>query len=143
MATTAAFAATPKNSTGAVGTGVGAISVANTNRDGTGTMATVYTAGASGARLDAIDVIPTATMAANDVVRLFITSGGITKLVHELAMTAQTLSATQAATGITVSEIYNGLVRPKLFVLEANAILKASTHAGQAYNVVPRIAGDL
>jgi hypothetical protein len=47
MATTPAFAATPNNSAVDVVT-------ANTNRDGTGTIATVFTAGASGSKIEEI-----------------------------------------------------------------------------------------
>jgi hypothetical protein len=47
MASSPAFAATPRNEAASVST-------ANTNRDGTGTIATVLTAGASGSKIEEI-----------------------------------------------------------------------------------------
>ena len=47
MASTPNYAATPL-------VGVAAISTANTNRDGTGTLGTVVTAGSSGSRIDGV-----------------------------------------------------------------------------------------
>src|SRR5262245_28446997 len=49
MATAPAFAATPRCSSVSV-------SAANTNRDGTGTIATVFTAGASGSKIEEVVV---------------------------------------------------------------------------------------
>ena len=47
MASAPAFAATVK-------TAVGSVATANTNRDGTGTIATIFSAGSSGSRLDLV-----------------------------------------------------------------------------------------
>jgi len=49
MASSAQFAATPK-------IGSASISTANPNRDGTGTVATLFTAGASGSRIDSLSI---------------------------------------------------------------------------------------
>jgi hypothetical protein len=49
MATSPAFAATPNN-------GAASLSTANTNRDGTGTIATVWTAGANGGKVEELVV---------------------------------------------------------------------------------------
>lgn len=132
MASTAQYATTPKN-------GVAQVSVANTNRDGTGTLSTVFTAGASGSRLDALVVQATSTTTAG-IVRFFISNdGGTTKrLVGEVAVTAATPSATVLAFSTTVTSGFmaNGLV------LQANAILYASTHNAETFNIIPVFAGD-
>lgn len=137
MATSAQYATTPKN-------GVAQVSTANTNRDGTGTLATVFTAGTSGSRIDALQIQATSTTTAG-MIRFFISNdAGTTKrLVGEVAVTAITPSGTVAAfsstigTGITGSFLYKGLV------MEASAILYASTHNAETFNIIPIIAGNL
>jgi hypothetical protein len=67
VASTPAFAATPK--IGAV-----AVSTANTNRDGTGTIATVVTAASSGTKITSIAVIATGDPA-DSVVNIYLYDG--------------------------------------------------------------------
>ena len=86
MATAPAFAATPRYA-------AGLLSAANTNRDGTGTVVTVFTSGASGSRVDRIDVVATATTTAG-VVRIFVYDGSAYHLWKEQLVTAITPSAT-------------------------------------------------
>lgn len=50
MSGTPAFASTPNNAAGSIG------ATGNTNRDGTGTITTIFTAGASGSKIDEIVV---------------------------------------------------------------------------------------
>lgn len=135
MATTASFASTPKNN-GA------AISGANTNRDGTGNTGTVYTAGTSGSRIDSIIIQATGTTTAG-MIRFFIsTDGGSTKrLIGEIPVIAITpgtsIPAWQAlVTSQNASFMQNGLI------LQANAILYASTNNAEAFNVIALNAGD-
>lgn len=132
MATQAQYVATPKN-------GVAQVSTANTNRDGTGTLSTVYTAGASGSRIDALVVQATGTTTAG-MVRFFISNdGGTTKrLVGEVSVTAATPSATVQAFSTTVTTGFMA----KGLVMQANAILYASTEKAETFNIVPVIAGD-
>ena len=135
MATSASFAATPKN-TGA------AISTANTGRDGSGTLGTVYTAGASGSRIDSIVVQATGTTTAG-MIRFFLSidAGTTKRLIGEVPVVAVTASATvpvwQALlTSQNSSFLQNGLV------LQASAILYAATNNAESFNVVAVNAGD-
>jgi hypothetical protein len=66
------------------------ISTANTNRDGTGTLGVVYTAGPSGARIDKINTQASATTTAG-MVRYYITKGR-----PGLTVTSVTFSTTTA-----------------------------------------------
>ena len=67
MASTPAFAATPR-------LGVALLSVANTNRDGSGNIETVLAAGSAGARLERIVIAARGTTTAG-MVRLFVHNG--------------------------------------------------------------------
>lgn len=136
MASTAQYVATPKN-------GVAQVSTANTNRDGTGTLATVYTAGTNGSRIDALQIQAAATTTAG-MVRFFISNdGGTTKrLVGEVAITAITPSATVAAFNTTIGNGITGSFLSKGLVMQASAILYASTHNAETFNIIPVIAGD-
>ena len=108
-----------------------AISTANTNRDGsTGTYGTVMTASASGSRVDRINITATGTTTAG-MVRLFLG----TALIKEVPVVAITPSATQPAWSVEVV-FENGLI------LEAAAVLKASTHNAEAFNVTVISGGD-
>src|SRR5262249_27101643 len=60
MAATPAFVGTPR-------TWLGQVSAANTNRDGTGTLVDIVSAGALGSRLDQIEVVAIATTTAGVV----------------------------------------------------------------------------
>lgn len=137
MATSASFAATPKN-----GTLTTQLTVANTGRDGTGTLVTVLTAGASGSRIDSIMVQATGTTTAG-MIRFFISndSGTSKRLIGEVPVLAQTASATVPVwrallTSQNSSFLQNGLV------LQANAILYAATNNAETFNVVLLNAGD-
>lgn len=94
--TTPIFPLTPKVSWGA-------LSAANTAKDGTGTVVTVFTAGANGSRIDQIKVRALGTNAAT-VLRLFVNNGltnatpANNALVHEITVAATTLSETAALT---------------------------------------------
>ena len=127
MASNAQFVGTPKN-------GVAQVTVANTALDGTGTLATVYTAGATGARIDSLLVQATGTTAAG-MIRLFISDGSANRLIMELPVVAVTPSATIPAWSAVVNF-------PKALVLQANWLLKASTHNAQTFNIIPTVAGD-
>lgn len=72
------------------------ISTANPNRDGTGAMGTVLTAGASGSLIEVIRVKATGTTTAG-IVRLFKHDGTNARLWREILVTAITPSATVAA----------------------------------------------
>jgi hypothetical protein len=94
--TTPVFTGTPH--TAYISTGVNA----NTALDGTGTVATVYTAGANGSIVQAITCLCMGTSVAT-VLRLFINNGSTNvtasnnALVAEIAIPANTLSQTAAS----------------------------------------------
>lgn len=124
MANSPIFLGTPKSSSVA-------ISTANTNRDGsTGTYGTIHTAGASGARIDTLNITATSTTTAG-MVRLFVG----TALIREIPVVAITPSSTQPAWTADVS-FENGLV------LGASTVLKANTNNAESFNVTITNGGD-
>lgn len=131
MSTSAAFAATPN-------TGVVQIATANTNRDGSGTVGTLLTAGASGSRVERIDIKATGTTTAG-MVRIYIQDASANvRLWKEVSVSALTPSATvQAfAASIDCSLPGNALWLPATF------LLKASTHNAETFNLFA-VAGNL
>jgi len=122
MAATINFAATPR--VGAVN-----ISTANTNRDGTGTVGTVITAGASGTRIERIRVQATGTTTAG-VVRLFLHDGTNFWPLEEILISAVTPSGTVAA---FTGSITFGDTRP--LTLPASWSIRASTHNAETFCV--------
>ena len=114
----------------------GQVATANTNRDGTGTLATIATGVAAGTLVYSVRVQATVTTTAG-MVRLFIsTDGGTTKrLVDEIPISAVTVAAnTPAFSDVRVYE--------HLFLPSTNAVLYASTHNAEAINVLAS-CGDL
>lgn len=100
---------------------IGSLATANTNRDGSGTIATIYTAGSSGSRIDHIDIQSYGTVTAG-VIRLYIHDGSTAFLWKEILVAATTPSATVAAWSSTVdcSLAANLLVLPNLYSLRAS-----------------------
>lgn len=126
MATAAQYAATPRSASGQV-------TVANTNRDGTGTIVTVFTAGASGSRVDDIWIVATGTVTAG-VVRLFVNDGTNTRLWQEIMVTATTPSTTQ--------QVFNTALFNQALILPNGWSLRASTNNAETFNVIVSRAGD-
>jgi hypothetical protein len=105
-----------------------AISIANTNRDGSGTIGTVFTADATdGSGLIRIDICATGTTTAG-VVRLFIHNGSSYFLWREILVGAITPSASVAAFQRRIN------LDPDL-PLAAGWSLRASTHNAETFNV--------
>lgn len=115
---------------------VAAISTANTNRDGSGTIGTILTAGANGTQVDHIDITATGATTAG-VVRLFIHNGSTAFLWKEVLVGAITPSTTVAVFQQTVdcSAAGNALFLPSGFSL------RASTHNAETFNVAA-VGGD-
>jgi hypothetical protein len=126
MATTAQYAST-------VRAAVAQVSTANTNRDGTGTIVTVLTAGSSGSRVDDIWVVATGTTTAG-VVRLFINDGTNTRLWQELLVAAITPS--------TTVQVFNTALFNQALILPSGYSLRASTNNAETFNVIVTRAGD-
>lgn len=125
MATDPQFAATP-------GLEHGQVSTANTNRDGTGTIATILTAGANGTKIEEVTVIATGATTAG-MVRLYLHDGTNARLFDEFGVPAVTPSASVACWRQT--RTYTNLVLP------TGWSLRASTHNAETFNV-ECFAGD-
>lgn len=126
MSSAASYASSPR--TAAV-----SISTANTARNGTGTLGTVLTAGASGSRIETLTITATGTTTAG-MVRLFLYDGTTYYLWREVQVSAKTPSATESTFTSTLSAL--GLV------LGDGWSLRASTHNAEAFNVLATLAGD-
>ena len=126
MATQAQYASVPK-------VGVGQISTANTNRDGTGTIGTVFTAGANGSRIDMIDLQATATTTAG-MIRLFVHNGTNAILIGELPVTAVTPSGTLPAWSAQLNT--NTMTQLLPITIPTGWSLRASTNNAEAFNIV-------
>src|SRR2546430_1563628 len=85
------------------------ISTANTNRDGTGTLGTLLTAGSSGSRIEHIQIMGVGTVTAG-VVRIFIDDGTNKRLWREISVTATTPSGTVVGFSTTVDCSYLAVV---------------------------------
>ena len=126
MATSAQYAATSR--TAAV-----AISTANPNRNGTGTIATVFSAGANGSRIDDITIQATGTVTAG-VVRLYLYNGTTQFLLKEILVTATTPSTTVQAWSFSLVNL--------ALILQNGWSLTASTNNAETFNVLVTRAGD-
>jgi hypothetical protein len=131
MAVTATpiFVQTPK-------VAIGSLATANTNRDGSGTIATVYTAGSNGSRIEHVDIAAYGTTTAG-VVRLYIHDGSTAHLWKEILVTAITPSATIAVWSNRVDCSGPSAV---LF-LQSGYSLRASTHNAENFRVTA-VGGD-
>jgi hypothetical protein len=120
MASSPVYVGTPK-------TWQAALSAANTNRDGSGTLVDAVSGGSSGSRLDKVRIAASGTTTAG-VIRLFVYDGTNTYLIKEVLVTAVTPSATVA--------VWEGEVDLDGLVLPTNAWkLRASTHNAESFKV--------
>jgi len=121
MATQPAFATTPR-------IGMGQVTTANTNRDGTGTITTILTGVAAGTRINEIVIEATATTTAG-MVRLYLHDGTNARLFDEFVVTAITAAASTAVYRAT--KTYDNLV-----LSSASWSIRASTHNTETFNVI-------
>ncbi|MES2030826.1 MAG: hypothetical protein V4477_16725 [Pseudomonadota bacterium] len=121
------FVGTPK-------TFQGALSTANTNRDGSGTITTLVTGGSLGTRIDRIKTIAAGTVTAG-VVRFFLSDGTNTRLFKERLVTAITPSA-------TVAVFEDEITFADALIIPTGWTLKASTHNAEAFNLFAH-GGDI
>lgn len=131
MATQPQYAATPR-------CGIGQVSVANTARDGTGTIATIFTAGANGSRIDAIDIKAVGTTTAG-MIRLFIHDGANARLLTEVPVTAITPSGTLPSW--EAQHNTNTMTQVLPLVLPTGYSLRAATNNAETFNVIA-LGGD-
>lgn len=125
MASTAQFASTPK-------VGIVNISTANTNRDGTGTIGTVFTAGAGGSRIDKISIQARATTTSG-MIRLFIHDGSTSFLFKEVPVIAITPAASVPAFQYSLSQEIDAVLP---IVLPTGYSLRASTEKAENFNII-------
>jgi len=114
---------------GTMNLGVAAIATANTNRDGTGTIGTIFTAGAQGSRVHRIRVKASVTTTAG-MVRIFIHNGSAYFLYLEIPVTALTPSATVEAFSYELD-----LPNEDAILLPTGYTIRASTHNAENFNV--------
>lgn len=137
MATSAQFIGSPRSA-------AATLSTANTAFDGTGTIQTVFTAGASGARIERVVVEATTTTTAG-LVSLFFSSDSAANtaanvhLYDQVPVTAITPSATVAPFGA----VRSNETAPSLWplILGPGQTLRASTTIAQNIRVVA-VGGD-
>jgi hypothetical protein len=123
MATTPNFASTPV-------IGMAQVNTANTNRDGTGAMATLLTGASSGTVVNSVRIVAAGTTTSG-VIRLFLHDGANTRLFQEIIVPAITPSATQAVFSRTVQFLY-----PDTLILpSASWQLRVSTNNAETFNV--------
>ena len=127
MATTAQYASTVRSA-------VAQVTTANTNRNGTGTIVTVFTGGSSGSRIDDISIVATGTTTAG-VVRLFLNDGTTSYLWQEILVSAITPSTTVAVWSST-------LLNQALLLASSSWSLRASTNNSETFNILVTRAGD-
>jgi hypothetical protein len=130
MGINANYASTPRAA-------LGQVSTANTARDGTGTLATIFTAGitagSSGSRIDDIKIQATGTTTAG-AVRLFLHDGTNARLYDEILVPAITPS--------TTVEAFSAMLVNQAIVLPNGWSLRASTNNAETFNVIVSRAGD-
>ena len=120
MAAEPAFAVTPRLASVNVAT-------ANTNRDGTGTVATLITGASTGTRIAEIVCQARVTTTAG-MVRIFLYDGNTYRFFDEVAIAAATVSA--SVKGTRVSTLYNNLVLPS-----ASWSIVVATHNAESIDV--------
>jgi hypothetical protein len=120
MASSPAYTATPR-------TERATISAANTNRDGTGTIVNLFTAGTNGSRVERITICATATTTAG-MVRFYLFDGTNTDLWREIPITAISPNGTVPAYYMQLS----GLA----LILSPNKSLKVSTNNAESFRII-------
>lgn len=127
MATSPNFAGSPR-------LGSAALSTANTNRDGTGTIVTLLSAGASGSRIDGIVIQATATTTAG-MVRLFLHDGTTARLYDEVPVLAVTPGASVPAWSATLGNNAPLASGRYPLMLPSGFSLRASTHNAEVFSI--------
>ena len=132
MATSAQYAATPK-------IGSATLTTADTSLTAPTTVGTVLTAGASGTRIDYIDIQGVATTVAG-LINLFIFDGTNYFLWTQVPVIAVTSSTTAPAFQSTLSSNVNSNIMP--LILPTGYSLRATTSVAQTGVRVTALGGD-
>lgn len=120
MAASPAYTATPR-------TERAALSTANTNRDGTGTIVNLFTAGANGSRVERITVCATGTTTAG-MIRFYLFDGTNTDLWLEVSVNAITPSGTTKSFYIQLGSLS--------FILSNGKSIRASTNNAESFRII-------
>lgn len=107
-------------------TALGAVSTANSNLDGTGTLSLILTAGAYGTLIKTV-TIKARGDTTNGMVRFFIYDGSNKRLISEVEIPAVTKSSTDPTFTITI---------PADFALKSGWKLYASTEKSETFNII-------
>ena len=132
MATSAQYASTPK-------IGSALLTTADTSLTAPSTVSTVFTAGASGSRIDYIDVQGVATTSAG-LINLFIFDGTNYFLYTQIPVQAVTSSTTAPAFQVVISSNTNANILP--INLPTGYSLRATTAVAQTGVRVTALGGD-
>jgi hypothetical protein len=132
MATSAQYAATPK-------IGSATLTTADTSLTAPTTVSTILTAGASGTRIDYIDVQGVATTVAG-LINLFIFDGTNYILWAQVPVIAVTSSTTAPAFQSTLSSNVNANLMP--LIIPTGYSLRATTSVAQTGVRVTAMGGD-
>lgn len=130
MSSAASYAATPRFE-------IAQISTANTNFDGTGTITTLFTAGANGSRVDSLGVQAVGNTTAG-AIKIFYrkTSADTWRLIWSIAVPAVTVNV---ATGVLPWVWSLGSMN---WIFTAGAQIGIATHNAEAFNSYIFDAGD-
>jgi hypothetical protein len=107
--------------------GVGQVTVANANRDGTGALVSIVTGATHGTLIERVTIQAIVTTTAG-MVRLFLDDTSNVRMIKEILVTAITASGTVAAFSYDWTP-------PSDLILPSTWILKASTENAEAMNV--------
>jgi len=127
MASAPVFVGVPK-------TWQAALSAANTNRDGTGSLVTLVSAGASGSRVDSLAIIASGATSAG-AIRFFL-NDGINKYLRKERLVPAIAPSTAIAVHEDEVSFSNGLVLPPGWSL------MAATHNAELFKVFAQ-GGDI
>lgn len=130
MSTSPQFAAIPNTSAITIAT-------ANTARNGTGTIGTIFTAGSNGSRIDKIVIHAQATVTAG-AIRFFIHDGTSYFLFKEIPVVATTPAATTPAFSAVLSQEIEATLP---LILPPGYSLRASTEKSESFNIIA-VGGD-
>jgi hypothetical protein len=103
------------------------VTTANTLRDGTGVLVTIFTAGTNGSRFERVRIKAVANTSSSNQIRFFISDGVNTRIIRETQMVAVTASAT--VTSFEAVETFG-------MVLPFGWSIRASTVTAEVYNLI-------
>lgn len=129
MTTNAQYVTIPATARACTGT----LSVANANRDGTGTIVNVLAAGTAGSRIDEVRLVATGSTTAG-MLRLYLFDGTNHHLLREVPVDANTASAS--------NPVWQTALYDMALIMQAGTSLRASTHNAEGFKVIAVRWGD-